>query len=51
MRYKRCYAAGYGKGYGPILPANENGAITAGGWYASILDMIDSRIMRLFASG
>ncbi|HHV29851.1 hypothetical protein [Acetivibrio mesophilus] len=26
------YAAGYGKGYSPILPANENGAVTAGGW-------------------
>lgn len=26
------YGAGYGFGYGPILPANVNGAVTAGGW-------------------
>lgn len=26
------YSAGYDSGYGQVLPASENGAITAGGW-------------------
>ena len=25
-------SSGYGSGYGAVLPASENGAITAGGW-------------------
>lgn len=26
------HAGGCGTGYSPVLPANENGAVTAGGW-------------------